>query len=578
MQSINRLICLISLMVFMLAVASCGGSGGGSSSGGGSNGTQVALKLGIPANGASVGAATASIYSLKITVTAPDINPPIKKTVLINGRSSVTVTLLIPSGPGRLFTVDAYDAEGNRIYTGSAKADIFGSSANVEIVLELVQNNSYTVGGTVSGLIGTVVLKNNDVDDLDLSTDGSFTFDTPVADGEPYDVTVGTQPDGAFCTVYNGTGVISGADVTNVTVVCASGLGTISGTVDDALTSSPLGGVQVALFQDGVSIGSEMTNESGAYSITVNANTNYALTFSETGYLDANYYNVSVIANTTTYLDPVLQIDTGHSGPGDISGNITNAFSGASEPGINVLLRAGINNTSGDSSGSTTTNSDGNYSFESLPAGQYTAQLSAEGFTTTFFDVVCVGSVNTGNQNHSITPVISGTSIRIVLNWGLTPPDLDSHLTGPVSDGSVDRFHCYYGDTKPNDFVSLDHDVTTSYGPETITISQTFDGIYRYSVHDYTNSDYNPSSALGQSGAQAVVYMGDSIVGTFNVPNQPGTLWTVFEMDGNSRIITPVNSMTYQSDPAAITSISRTKTDANLIFNNLPPKTGAAAR
>ena len=58
-------------------------------------------------------------------------------------------------------------------------------------------NNStdtYTVGGTLTGLVGAVVLQNNAGDDLTLSGDGATTFATPVADTTAYAVTVLTHP------------------------------------------------------------------------------------------------------------------------------------------------------------------------------------------------------------------------------------------------------------------------------------------------------------------------------------------------------------------------------------------------
>ncbi len=81
--------------------------------------------------------------------------------------------------------------------------------------------DTYTVGGTVSGLSGTVVLQNNGGDDLTITTEGAFTFNTVLADGSGYNVTVKTQPDGQTCTVTNGNGTISSADVTDVSVNCA---------------------------------------------------------------------------------------------------------------------------------------------------------------------------------------------------------------------------------------------------------------------------------------------------------------------------------------------------------------------
>src|SRR5712691_3907334 len=91
---------------------------------------------------------------------------------------------------------------------------------------------SYTIGGTVSGLTGTVVLQNNGGDDLTLSTNAAFTFATSVASGNTYNVTVLTQPSGQECSVVGGQGTVGSANVTSVAVSCLTKYnigGTLSG-------------------------------------------------------------------------------------------------------------------------------------------------------------------------------------------------------------------------------------------------------------------------------------------------------------------------------------------------------------
>ena len=98
-------------------------------------------------------------------------------------------------------------------------------NANVTTVGVGCLNNpppTYTVGGTLSGLNGTVVLQDNGGNNLSLSTNGAFTFSTALASGAAYSVTVLTQPSGQTCTVTNGAGTINGAKVTNVTVSCTT--------------------------------------------------------------------------------------------------------------------------------------------------------------------------------------------------------------------------------------------------------------------------------------------------------------------------------------------------------------------
>ncbi len=83
----------------------------------------------------------------------------------------------------------------------------------------------YTVGGTVSGLSGTgLVLENNGGDNLSITGNGSFTFNTSISSGSTYSVTVLTEPSAPaqLCSVPNGSGTAT-TNVTNVQVACTIG-------------------------------------------------------------------------------------------------------------------------------------------------------------------------------------------------------------------------------------------------------------------------------------------------------------------------------------------------------------------
>ena len=80
----------------------------------------------------------------------------------------------------------------------------------------------FSVGGTVSGLSGTLVLQNNGGDNYTDSGYSRFAFNTLIAQGAPYNVTVLTQPTGQSCTVTNGSGIMGEANVSNVAVSCAN--------------------------------------------------------------------------------------------------------------------------------------------------------------------------------------------------------------------------------------------------------------------------------------------------------------------------------------------------------------------
>ena len=81
---------------------------------------------------------------------------------------------------------------------------------------------AYTVGGTLTGLPGgaTVTLQDNGSDNLTLSTNGTFTFPTALPNGQSYSVTYRATSSkfGAYTFFTNGSGTISGTNVTNVAV------------------------------------------------------------------------------------------------------------------------------------------------------------------------------------------------------------------------------------------------------------------------------------------------------------------------------------------------------------------------
>ena len=93
------------------------------------------------------------------------------------------------------------------------------NSKTYEVVVTRLAS-SYSVGGSVSGLDGTLTLQNNGADDLVLDADGSFAFALAVADGDDYNVTVSVQPATQTCSVNNALGVVIGARVDNIDVQC----------------------------------------------------------------------------------------------------------------------------------------------------------------------------------------------------------------------------------------------------------------------------------------------------------------------------------------------------------------------
>ncbi len=80
----------------------------------------------------------------------------------------------------------------------------------------------YTIGGSASGLrYGDVLeLQDNGADTLTITSNGTFTFAHPLAQGAAYGVTVLLAPTGRTCTLTNASGTVGFANVTNVQVAC----------------------------------------------------------------------------------------------------------------------------------------------------------------------------------------------------------------------------------------------------------------------------------------------------------------------------------------------------------------------
>ncbi|HTE45283.1 MAG TPA: hypothetical protein VK636_08590, partial [Gemmatimonadaceae bacterium] len=118
----------------------------------------------------------------------------------------------------------------------------------------------FSIGGTISGLTGSglVLHERNSGFESRPTNNGPFTIVPARSDGFAYDVIVGTQPSNPLqtCAVANGTGTISGANISNVTVSCAAPgpSGSLDATFGTGgrVTSTMLGGATaMALQSDG---------------------------------------------------------------------------------------------------------------------------------------------------------------------------------------------------------------------------------------------------------------------------------------------------------------------------------------
>jgi ketosteroid isomerase-like protein len=208
-------------------------------------------------------------------------------TPIADGASYNVTVLTQPSSPNQICSVT------------NATGTVTG--ANVTSVAVNCITNTYTIGGTVTGLAGTgLVLQNNGGNNLTIATNGSFTFSTAIADGASYNVTVLTQPSSPnqICSVTNATGTVTGANVTNVAVNCTTNNYTIGGSV------TGLAGTGLVLQNNGADDLSLASNGSFTFSLPLT---------------DGEAYNVTVKNNPTGQF---CRIDYG---AGAVAGgNVTN--------------------------------------------------------------------------------------------------------------------------------------------------------------------------------------------------------------------------------------------------------------
>jgi hypothetical protein len=97
-------------------------------------------------------------------------------------------------------------------------------SANVSVAVTCT-STPYTVGGSLQGLLpgNAVTLALNGADNVVVSANGSFTFGQSLISQTAYAVSADSSAAiGQTCTLTNGSGAITAADITNVNVTCVA--------------------------------------------------------------------------------------------------------------------------------------------------------------------------------------------------------------------------------------------------------------------------------------------------------------------------------------------------------------------
>jgi hypothetical protein len=204
-----------------------------------------------------------------------------------------------------------------------------------------------------------------------------------------------------------------------------------------------------------------------------------------------------------------------------------------------------------------------------IPAGTYTGKIYKEGYFPIVKDNIVIDGSATGAEpldlgRIALCGVLVEPHVRVIVQWGKDPKDLDLHLVGPSnqsvsSDGNpYDRFHIYWREKNFNDNSSSDYypggsgdvegDATTaslvqdkveSYGPEAINLygygSGYAFGSYNFSLYNWTHRYDDEASAMEWYSSPITARIFDSQGLVMEVPFPQGAgandTWRMFTIN-----------------------------------------------
>jgi hypothetical protein len=122
---------------------------------------------------------------------------------------------------GAAYAVTVASPPSGRTCDVTSGAGVIAASDVTDIVVlcQEVSPQEFTLGGSVVGLHGDVVLLNAG-EELDVASDGPFSFLNGLQAGTSYDVRIAEQPSDQQCYIANGAGVIEATDVSDLEVHC----------------------------------------------------------------------------------------------------------------------------------------------------------------------------------------------------------------------------------------------------------------------------------------------------------------------------------------------------------------------
>lgn len=460
-----------------------------------------------------------------ISVTATGINGSV--VLQNNGRDNLTIpkngtyTFANNYSTGENYKITIYSTPNGvkcKLENESGKI-VDHNITNVKLTCTENSAPTYSVGGAVSGLNGTVVLQNNSGDDLSVANNGNFIFATKLADGANYQVSIKTNPAHQTCSVNNGSGVVNSANISNVEVVCTDNTYSVGG------TASGLNGTVV------------LQNNSGD-DVTITSNSNF--TFA-TKLVDGTAYNVSIKSK------PASQTCTLSNSSGTINGaNVTNVRLTCTNNkyyisfnvhglhgGLSILMNGshyyGVsNNATYTFPGTYQHGYDYNVTIKNKPARQecivYNGVGTIDASNITNIDINCTtvaftvgGSLTSGNPNPSVvlqnnggddltltqggsftfaTTLANGASYNVTVETPPTDQECSvSNGSGVINGDDITNINVYCKEKKG----TLNAEVKDLNGTITLDTNLTHNGVSNISSKNFSESGGTVSDTLADN-------------------------------------------------------------------------------
>jgi len=344
-----------------------------------------------------------------------------------------------------------------------------------------------------------------------------------------------------------GWGLVAALGVALVLVACdpfATGSVGVSVT-GSVVTTSGIGidNARVTLLQDGSAVGSTSVDARGRYAIDGIDPGSYTVKYSAPGYTDSTFEitadQIRRLGRDTLRGPAVLQGRVVDGQTGEPVSGATVEFAIRPAPPENRsqetgnLSKKGLRNIDEniDAEFQTRTGEDGTYEISGAPTGSGTQIVTGSDYFRSQRAGIRLREGENTVSPAGLSSEMEGEELRIVVSWGETPADLDAHLTGPGAEG--DRFHVAYFRKEPADAGAiLTNDDKDGFGPETITIQDPRDGLYRYSVHNFSDPSRDGASGIAGS-AKVTLYSSEGQIAFYSAPlvgSVDRNTWRVFEV------------------------------------------------